>query len=120
MPDTTIHLDHWEILLTTSLLIPEGQEARLLLTPDDPLIVRIRFENVPPRDGEPLKTTVSVSGEGNDGVITFTNWNNPFDGVTETPLEFAGDDKGRQIAVMGSARKLGKCHQVFLQFMRKG
>jgi hypothetical protein len=119
MPDTTIHLDQWEILLTTTLLILERQEAKILLTPDDPLVVRVRFETSPPTDGEKSKATLAVSGEGNDGVLTFTNWNNSLGAATREPLEFAGDDQGRQIAVMCSVWKIGECHQAFLQFMRR-
>ena len=119
MPDATIKLGEWEILLTTTLLITEGQEARVLLTPDDPLFVRIRFETSLPKEGEPKKTTLSAFGEGNDGGLLFTNWDNPLGAATEQPLEFANDDQGHVIAALCSANRIGKSHQVFLQFMRR-
>lgn len=120
MPDATTRLDEWEIIHTTTLLILEKQEAKIILTPEDPLIVRVRFENSPPTDGEKPKSTLSVSGEGNDGVLTFSNWNSSRGAATQEPLEFAGDEQGRQIAVMCSVWKIGVCHQAFLQFMRRG
>jgi hypothetical protein len=119
MPMTTIHLDQWEVLLATTLLMLEGQEAKIVLTPDDPLIVRIRFKTDPPSEGEKPKTTLSVEGGGNDGVLVFANWNNPLGAATREPLEFAGDDQGRTIAVQSSVSKIGDSHQVFLQFLRR-
>jgi hypothetical protein len=119
MDDATIHLDQWEILLTTTLLITERQEAKIVLMPDDPLVVRVRFETSPSVEKEKSKATLSVSGEGNDGVLTFTNWNNQLGAAIKEPLEFATDDEGRQIAVMCSVWKIGECHQAFFQFMRR-
>lgn len=117
---STVHLDQWEILLATTILIREGQEAKIVLTPDDPLIVRVRFKSDPTKEGEKPKTTLSVEGEGNDGVLVFANWNNQLGAATKEPLEFAGDDQGRTIAVQASVWKIGETHQVFLQFMRRG
>lgn len=117
---STVYLDQWEILLATTILIREGQEAKIALTPDDPLIVRVRFKSDPTKEGEKLQTTLSVEGEGNDGVLVFANWNNQLGAATKEPLEFAGDDQGRSIAVQASVWKIGGAHQVFLQFMRRG
>lgn len=113
-----ITIGKWEILLTTSLIIPEGESARLTLTPEDPLIINIHFVTTPP-DGEQQNTRLEISGEGNNGGLTFTNWNKPLGATTPLPLEFASDDNGRQIAVMASAKKVGACHEVLLQFMRR-
>jgi hypothetical protein len=63
---------------------------------------------------------LSVEGEGNDGALVFSNWNNPLGAATKEPLEFASDDKGRSIAVQCSVWKIGDSHQVFLQFIRRG
>ena len=120
MNNASIHLDQWEVILATTLLIREGQEARIVLTPDDPLVVRVRFKSTPPKEGEKPKATLSVEGEGNDGVLTFTDWNNSLGAATKEPLEFAVDDQGRQIAVLCSVWRIGEAHQVFLQFMRRG
>jgi hypothetical protein len=114
-----ITIGQWEILLTTSLIIPEGESARLILTPEDPLIVNIRFVTTPEAQDEQQKTTLTASGEGNNGGLLFTNWNNSLGATTALPMEFASDDSGRQIAVMASAKKIGACHEVFLQFMRR-
>lgn len=120
MDNTTIHLDHWEILLVTTLLIAEEQEAKIILTPEDPLVVRVRFKNDPVSDGEKPAASISVEGNGNDGVLIFSNWNSPLGSATIDPLEFAGDDLGRTIAVQASVWKIGRTHQVLLQFMRRG
>lgn len=119
MATLPIAVGQWEILLTTSLLIPEGETARLTLTPEDPLIVNIRFVTTPPPEGEQPKTTLTASGEGNDGGLLFTNWNNSLGSTIALPFEFASDDSGRRIAVMASAKRVGACHEVFLQFMRR-
>jgi hypothetical protein len=119
MTETNIYLDDWEIIKTTTLLITEKQEAKIILTPEDPLIVRVRFESTPAASGEKPKSKLSVSGEGNDGVLTFSDWNSALGAANQEPLEFAGDDQGRQIAVMCSVWKIGACHQAFLQFMRR-
>jgi hypothetical protein len=120
MSMTTIHIDQWEVILVTTLLIREEQEAKIVLIPDDPLTVRIRFKTDPPHDSEKPKTTLSVEGKGNDGVLVFANWNNSLGAATQEPLEFAEDDQGRTIAVLSAVRKIGKSHQVTLQFMRRG
>lgn len=119
MADALITLDEWEVLQTNTLLICEGQEARLIITPEDPLIVRIRFETTPSEDKEPRKSTIEVSGEGNDGCLTFSNWNNSLGAATGSPLEIATDDNGRAIAVMCASKKIGECNEVLLQFMRR-
>lgn len=120
MNNSIVHLDNWEIIQTTTLLINEGQEAKIVLTPDDPLTVRVRFKNDPSSEGEIPKANLTVEGEGNDGVLLFSNWNNPMGAATKAPLEFAGDDQGRTIAVQCSVWKIGITHQAFLQFMRRG
>lgn len=117
---STVHLDQWEILLATTILIREGQEAKIALTPDDPLIVRVRFKSDPANEGEKPKTTLSVEGQGNDGALVFANWNNQSGAATKEPLEFASDEQGRTIAVQASVWKISDIHQVFLQFMRRG
>lgn len=120
MNNVTIYMDHWEVLLATTLLVREGQETRIVMTPDDPLVLRVRFKSTPPKAGEKLKPRLSIEGAGNDGVLTFTDWNNSLGAAIKEPLEFAADDQGRQIAVMCSVWKIGEAHQVFLQFMRRG
>lgn len=119
MSAATIHIDQWEILLTTTILLSEGQVGKIIMNPEDPLIVNIRFENSSPAEGEVTKASVSVSGKGNEGWLILKDWNSPLDSATAKPLEFAVEDNGDQIAVMCTARKIGKNHQAFLQFMRK-
>lgn len=119
MSDAIITINEWEILLTTTLLISEGDEAKILLTPEDPLIVRVKIESFEPKEGEKQKATISVSGKDNDGVLLFSNWKSPIGAAIIEPIEIADDDENRTIAVVCSAKKIGICHEVFLQFMRK-
>lgn len=120
MSVATITINEWEILLTTSLLIAEGEEAKILITPEDPLIIRVKFKSTEPKEGENQKATASIlSDGGNDGLLLLSNWKSSLGAAITTPMEIAEDDKGYVIAIICSAKRMGNCHEIFLQFMRK-
>ncbi len=121
MTESLIKIDNWEIIYSTTLLMKEGQEAKIILTPEEPLIVKIKFATTLEVNNENNKkgALLQIVGEGNEGSIFLTNWDTHLGASMNEPIEFAHDDQNNQIAVLCTARFVGGIYQASFQFMRR-
>lgn len=119
--DPKITIDDWQVFDSATVLLLEGQTARIVITPEgphDPLYITVKFENES-GENEEERSYISLAGSGNTGAIRFINWDSPTGVITSKPVEFARADDGRPIAAMCHVKSIGKSHKAFLQFMMK-
>jgi len=119
MQDAKILLDKWEVIFSSKLLVPKGQEARFEILPEDPLNITIRFETNQPIEGEEKKRNLNIAGKENECVISLVNWDNILGTSTAEPLEIAENDQGHVFSIMCSSKQIGSVSEVFLQVMRR-
>lgn len=106
------------VISTNTILIPENETANIVLIPvkdEEPLYLDIVFEQ--DNDADNKMPSCSITGGGQNGIMTFTNWSNNFGSHVMKPLFFATTDKGCHVSCIFVVTKLGNSYRLDIQFM---
>lgn len=101
------------------LFIRDDEEAQITLKlPDSeiPLNIKIQFAS---NEDEPDKRRLEVTGDGQDALVIFTNWNSGLGVITQKHVNFAQSQDGDEVSFLASVRKGGKVRELDIQFLLK-
>ena len=101
------------------LFVREDEEAQIVLNlpnSNTPLNIKIQFAS---NEDEPDKRRLEVTGDGQDALVVFTNWNSGMGVITQKHVGFAQSQDGDEVSFLASVRKGGKVRELDIQFLLK-
>ncbi|WP_429169245.1 DUF6864 domain-containing function [Aeromonas rivipollensis] len=113
-----VEVGNRKVISTNTILIPENETAKIILTPittEPPLFLDVVFEQKD--DAENSLPSCSITGSGQNGVMTFTNWTNNLGSHIMKPIFFATTDGGYHVSCIFIVTKIGNSYRLDIQFM---
>lgn len=87
-----------ELIASTSLLVPEGEDAWICFSADEwEVKLNVKFID----NKEDPTQTFTFDGKDDHGVLTFQNWNQTLPGAAQKPF-ILGETNGRKVSFLFS------------------
>jgi len=103
-----------DIIYTTTLLVPKGEEAWIDFNVGAwEIKLNIVFEDSSEKKGKPF---ITIEAEKDYGRIIFKDWTDGLGTASTEPMEIARTNEGRAITFLTALKQIGSVKEVHLQF----